>query len=137
MSLKDALLASKLGGSGGGGGDPYAGYDLVIMCDKSPDFPTVITVDDFSIVQGSIEACEQKIISGVPANAVLIFMWCQNSEHDYTDNCMWFENTFFNLNYTTISFASLIAKKQCYIEYDDMSHAIEYFTMYSFRLPDA
>lgn len=52
--------------SGGGG------YDLVILGTTAEDSQYIWTASDFSVVSGSLAACEQKVLNNEPVNGLVI-----------------------------------------------------------------
>lgn len=104
----------------GGGGGGESGYDLVITCNKNRTHNPLVS--DYTIAEGSIEACEQKIANGEIVSAILIYSYVYgDGPYNDTQTTMYLSS--FSVSYSSFEF--YISSSNTYLVYNSEYQFVE------------
>lgn len=99
--------------------DPYPGYDLVLLCPKTAGGAQESKIlENVVVAKGSIEACEAKLLAGVPVKGKFVMLWNYSDVDGSSqyDTMKSYELDSFDGAYTQMRFAT--KDKVCYFTYN-------------------
>ena len=120
----DIIIASKLNNTGNEievAEQSYVGYDIVFLCNGNPFDSVAPTVDDFEIIWGNLEACEQKLADGELVNAIMVCPYVYG-DGSAINEAIIYTCAMCDLAYRSYIFSNLITnrsdRRKCTIVYD-------------------